>query len=393
MSAAAVRAELDQTDAPHLLESELVAIWYGQRFPREALRLADGSSLQVVYRGRPGRGPGPDFRDAVVALADGRLLHGDVELHVRASDFRRHGHNRDPAYNQVVLHVVFHHDGGATLLESGAEVLTLPLAPWVARRAGELESWLSQPALWEEPCRDAVPRLGPDEVQARLVRLGQRRLRQKGEALRRRIAAEGEDQAVYREIIEACGYGPNRHAFRRLAEATNWDAIAADAVNGLTAAAGSLQLSFERQTRPGATPEDRLRGAGLLLQSLCGRPMGLAAEVAALVRRSESGDRLLAALTVREDGRTLLGRGRAAELAVNVVLPAALCAAVAEATVQRLYNDIPDPGSYGLTAYLEGILRRQHNSLLKSAAERQGLLLLQKEYCSRGGCGSCPLSS
>lgn len=393
MTARSVRAELDQGDAPHLLESELVAIWAGQRFPREALGLADGSSLQVVYRGRPGRGPGPDFRDAVIALADGRLLHGDVELHVRASDFRRHGHNSDPAYNQVVLHVVFHHDGGATLLESGAEVLTLPLAPWVARRAGELESWLSQPALWEEPCRDAVPRLGSEEVQARLVRLGQRRLRQKTDALRRRIAAEGDDDAIYREILEACGYGPNRQPFRRLAEGTSWGAIAGDAGSALAAAAGSLRLSFERQTRPGATPEDRLRGAGVVLQRLCARPAGLAADVAALVQRSESGAELLAALTVREDGRTLIGRGRAAELAVNVVLPAALCAGVPEATVQRLYADIPDPGSYGLTAYLEGILRRQHNSLLKSAAERQGLLLLQKEYCSRGGCGSCPLSS
>src|SRR5712692_6293926 len=92
-----------------LLERDLWRIWEGQRFPRAALVTDDGTLLRVIFRGRVGTGPGPDFRGAIIA-APGGLLCGDVELHVRASDFRRHGHSLDPAYSGVVLHVVFFHD-------------------------------------------------------------------------------------------------------------------------------------------------------------------------------------------------------------------------------------------------------------------------------------------
>jgi hypothetical protein len=129
------------------------------------------------------------------------------------------------------------------------------------------------------------------------------------------------------------------------------------------------------------------------LQRLGTQGGGLFAGLATLVSGADDACQLVTALTAREGGRTLIGRGRAAEIAVNVLLPAAICAGVAPALVERLYEGIPDPGSYGLTAYLEGLLRRQHKSLLKGAAERQGLLLLQKEYCGQGSCGSCPLSS
>ena len=78
---------------PALSERDLSRLWEGQRFPREALRTREGVWLRVVYRGRPVRGPGPDFRDAIIAAPEG-LLQGDVELHVRSGDFRRHGHRQ-----------------------------------------------------------------------------------------------------------------------------------------------------------------------------------------------------------------------------------------------------------------------------------------------------------
>ena len=94
---------------PPLSEADLVRLWEGQRFPPEALVNREGLALRVVYRGRPAGGPGPDFRDAVIA-AGGQEWRGDVELHVAASAFRQHGHHRDPAYDNVVLHVVFWDD-------------------------------------------------------------------------------------------------------------------------------------------------------------------------------------------------------------------------------------------------------------------------------------------
>src|SRR5258708_34602836 len=84
-------------------ETELIARWAaGER--REATLLAsDGQQYRVVYEGRRGGGAGPDFRDAVLACTDGARLHGDVELHLRAANWRAHGHERDPAYHRGVL--------------------------------------------------------------------------------------------------------------------------------------------------------------------------------------------------------------------------------------------------------------------------------------------------
>ena len=89
-----------------LSEADLAHLWEGQRFSPEALSTRAGAPLRVVYRGHSQRGPGPDFRDAILATGSA-LLSGDIELHVRASDFRRHGHHLNPAYDAVILPVVF----------------------------------------------------------------------------------------------------------------------------------------------------------------------------------------------------------------------------------------------------------------------------------------------
>ncbi|HLF71083.1 MAG TPA: DUF2851 family protein, partial [Dehalococcoidia bacterium] len=116
-------------------EAELSRLWEGQRFPGEALRTVDGRAVRVVYPGRRGGGPGPDFRDAVVFVGD-EERRGDVELHVRASAFRGHGHNDDAAYDGVALHVVYlADDGRETRLRSGKRAPVAALAPWVAGRA------------------------------------------------------------------------------------------------------------------------------------------------------------------------------------------------------------------------------------------------------------------
>lgn len=379
-------------ETPALLEKQLSTLWEGQRFPREALLLPDGGLLGVVYRGRPGAGAGPDFRDATTSLPSGELLHGDVELHVRASDFRRHGHHQDPNYNQVILHVVFHHDGGATLLESGREVLTLGLAPWVATRRSQIESWLRQPALWREPCHEAVAKLGVDEIGRRLLLMGQRRLRQKEQALKTRAEREGFENSVLRELIEAVGYGPNRLNFRRLGAFCCWDEVRAEPALALERATKAAAISFEKQTRPGAGAQERLEGVTILLDRL--RAKGPDQLSAALFELSAGpAAELVEFLSVKIGERTLIGIDRAVEIAVNVVLPAALLKGGEEGAVFALYEDLPEPASYGLTSFLQGILRRQDSSLVKGAARRQGLLLLQKEYCGQGHCGACPLSS
>lgn len=71
--------------------------------------LDDGRRLRVLFPGRLNINAGPDFLDARVEI-DSEHWAGDVEIHVKASDWFNHGHHLDSAYESVVLHVVAHRD-------------------------------------------------------------------------------------------------------------------------------------------------------------------------------------------------------------------------------------------------------------------------------------------
>jgi hypothetical protein len=84
-------------------ELAMSAAWHGGL--TRSLVTTDGATLEVVYRGNWSHGFGPDFADAMITF-DGQLRTGAVEIHRNASDWERHGHHLDPAYNSVILHVV-----------------------------------------------------------------------------------------------------------------------------------------------------------------------------------------------------------------------------------------------------------------------------------------------
>lgn len=76
-------------------EAEYAARWDAGWWRGRILRTESGDLYTVIYQGRRGGGSGPDFRDAVLARPDGTRVHGDVELHLRASGWHEHGHATD----------------------------------------------------------------------------------------------------------------------------------------------------------------------------------------------------------------------------------------------------------------------------------------------------------
>ena len=90
-------------------EDLLQFIWEAGLYDGENLRTTDGEPVEVIKAGRIQMNSGPDLRDALVRIGD-QLWAGNVEVHLRASEWNAHGHQHDPAYNNVVLHTVYLHD-------------------------------------------------------------------------------------------------------------------------------------------------------------------------------------------------------------------------------------------------------------------------------------------
>lgn len=74
-------------------------------FPPGRLHTVDGRDLEILNPGEHNTDAGPDFFTGVVKI-DGLEMAGNIEIHTRSSDWYRHGHDTDPAYCNVILHVV-----------------------------------------------------------------------------------------------------------------------------------------------------------------------------------------------------------------------------------------------------------------------------------------------
>ncbi|HEY33353.1 MAG TPA: DUF2851 family protein [Dehalococcoidia bacterium] len=86
-------------------EKDVVAAWKSRVRNGTVFTTEQGELVEIVYPGRRSDGWGADFQDAVIATG-GQLRKGDIEVHVKSSDWRLHRHHLDPSYNRVVLHVV-----------------------------------------------------------------------------------------------------------------------------------------------------------------------------------------------------------------------------------------------------------------------------------------------
>ncbi|NNK12499.1 MAG: DUF2851 family protein [Flavobacteriaceae bacterium] len=114
-------------------EIVLHRIWESQDFPINELTTTTGEAIQVIKIGKPNPFSGPDFRHARIRIGD-REWSGHVELHVKASDWYLHGHQRDQAYDTVILHVVWEANFEVRRRD-GTLIPTLSLSEIVSRKA------------------------------------------------------------------------------------------------------------------------------------------------------------------------------------------------------------------------------------------------------------------
>ena len=90
-------------------EELLHFIWQSKTLLKQTLNTASGEPLQVIHTGSLNTDAGPDFFNAKIKIGE-TVWAGNIEIHIKSSDWKNHNHQSDEKYNNVILHVVYHHD-------------------------------------------------------------------------------------------------------------------------------------------------------------------------------------------------------------------------------------------------------------------------------------------
>jgi hypothetical protein len=96
-----------------MTEEFLTHLWKYGLFDRTSLLSDTGEKIEVITLGENNSDAGPDFINAKIRIGN-TLWAGNVEVHLNASDWKRHNHQTDRAYDNVILHVVLKADQPAT---------------------------------------------------------------------------------------------------------------------------------------------------------------------------------------------------------------------------------------------------------------------------------------
>jgi hypothetical protein len=377
-----------------------------------------GGAMRVHFPGWRNRSAGPDFRDAVIE-ADGATLRGDVEVHRDARDWVRHGHDADPRYGNVVLHVV-------------EDAPDNPPGPARRARASALAALAPEANRSPFACRPQGA-LGADKVRASLISVGMARYRVAADRLRLRLndvlpdadQSRATEQSVFEEIAAALGFAGNEAAMRRCAQALPLAVLRAMPDGSSGASDPALEAMLARAFDGGAGgltmrgPSSSHQGSHQLRWVLAGvRPsnhprrrlaqlveiarawpdVGMVAAVrdglcATADKPWRSGPRLRALVATNASARS-----RAGDVVVNVLLPLARAVALhtgdadALAWADAAFTAHPMLSGNGVIARVASRIGVAPRLVANTAAAQQGLIAIWDGPCRPLRCHLCPLA-
>ncbi len=442
-------------------ESRLVTIWQ-QSAHRTDLVTEEGEPVTIIYPGRINTDQGADLQDAVIATGQGLIIGDVEIHVRSSSWWAHQHHRDPHYNRVVLHVVFWHDAGIAAVLQNGTPVPTLALHKYLAGLPeSPAGSAISAPGL-DIPCRNALARRGMGFIGKLLDTAGAERFHAKASRFQAELTRDEAGQVLYEGIMGALGYAKNKLPFQELArrlplrilEAVTRSGAATTAILRqqqalLLGTAGLLpsqsinsswpvkdgwveQLEqawaasqqpeamvetdwHQFKVRPNNFPARRIAAVSYLI--LRYRRPGLLTGVidgiraAPVTRGWRNLERLLAVTAESYWARhfdfgpacprttlMLIGDRRAAEIAVNVLLPFAFTWAKIHSQsglkdrTYELYRHYPRLAGNAIDRHM----CRQFGlpgELVGSAQQQQGLLHIYATLCSRGRCGDCPLGT
>ena len=207
----------DANDMPS--ERLLQSIWQHQCLRRERLKTADGKTVRILHPGFASVEGGPDFQGAVVQIGDGAPRSGDVEIDLCASSWRGHGHDRNPNFKNVLLHVVWNE-----ARQPATAPVVLPLKNSLDAPLAELNSSFQNESLRVLPerlrgkCRVPLCELNETRLAELLGEAARVRFHLKAAQFSARARHVGWEQSLWEGLFRALGYKHNIWPMQNLAE-------------------------------------------------------------------------------------------------------------------------------------------------------------------------------
>jgi len=193
-------------------------LWKFKKLNGLDLRTTKGENLVIKTLGLHNHNSGPDFFNAQVVVND-QLWAGNVEMHIKSSDWYKHGHDDDPAYDNVILHVVWKHDAEITR-RSEIDIPVLEVALYVPD-----EVILSYTRLFAFKnnqfinCEKSIGKIDQFQIDMWLEKVYIQRLEQRSKRIEQSLKQNNNDweATFFQLLMRSFGTKVNADAFEQLA--------------------------------------------------------------------------------------------------------------------------------------------------------------------------------
>jgi len=196
-------------------ETLLQYIWQNKLFAVHNLQTTNGETIEVIDFGRRNTDAGPDFFNAKLKIGN-KMWAGNVEIHLRSSDWLRHKHDKDEAYNSVILHVVKEAD--TDIFRATGEKIPQLVLPISAGILEKYENLIDKNK--KIPCAKEFSQIPEIFIHSWLNALLLERLHSKTEHIASLLEKNKNnwEEAFYIILLRNFGFGINGEPFERLAQ-------------------------------------------------------------------------------------------------------------------------------------------------------------------------------
>ena len=406
-----------------------------------------GEYLKIIYLGKREGNNGPDFQGALILNSSGQLLRGDIEVHIYANDWFRHGHQHNTEYNNVILHIVAQqHPDSITRTKNGKFISILCLPPELY-----IQPYLMQ--YYRLPCYHVRNLKDNRFLYSLLAMAGEQRFIQKVSLFQSQMRLEKPSQVLFRGILRALGYSKNMRPFEELARRLPVNLIEQlephknvykqqalllgtagllpsqrktpvfpvgykmNIFESIWKDTGKSKTSMNENDwqlshiYPNNSPINRILALGYMIQryyktgflkgllqliylSVPGSP---SIEEGLIIPGDTSPQEQRGVTTPNHIRKTaLIGIGKASQIAVNVLLPFAFswgelaCKPEIKKRALDIYLCHQGMAETTITRHMQTQLGLGDNHVF-NACQQQGLIHLYNDYCKEGKCLDCPI--